>query len=118
MVSALRGWLWLLLVAALALGAWRGGQALYAAGAASVELANAQALADANAAALQAWRAATAEQAADDAARRAQDLAADARTAEALRSIDARLAALARQPPPPGRCDLTPEWVRRFNEAR
>lgn len=75
-------------------------------------------LASDNAAAVDAWRSEWDRQQAADAARADRDAAQDRLTARAVVAIGDRYAALVRAVAPAGECDLSPEWVARFNEAR
>lgn len=105
----------LAVVAALA-QSWRLAQAQtrYA----ELERDQSQQLAADNAQAVQAWRSEWDRQQAADAAQAAQDRATDSATAQAIAAIGKRYAGLVREIAPAGTCTLSPEWVRRYNEAR
>lgn len=106
------------LVALVVLIGWQVHHRAFEAGRASAELVNAKAIATANALAVQQWKDAAAEQARVDAEARDKDRKGDSATAAALLVVADKYAKLANKPTPPGRCDLSAEWIRQYNEAR
>lgn len=88
-------------------------------GAASVTLANATAIADANTKAVEAWQKAASEQLEKDAVQRAEDRAFDVATTTYLEKLSASYGALSRRKPPPEQpCVFTLDWVSAYNEVR
>lgn len=113
-----RVYLYAALVAALSLGAWRWHSNTWDKAVASVQAVNNKAIAESNAKAVDEWKKATAAQLAIDVEQRKRDQATDVDTAQAIRDIGDKYAKLAAKPVPKGRCDLSREWIKQYNEAR